>query len=134
MSAVNRESPPERLSRAGSIVNAELSTVNEPTLTSNLKPLRKESYGQTLSNESREQKKELQRLQKQFSKLEGHLNELTQQKTNIEANLALPENYADKNKFLQLESSYKSIQQKIAAANKEYESLFEKIMQLESEI
>jgi len=138
-SAVNRESPPERLSRAGSIVNAELSTVNEPTSnlkhpTSDLKPPGKESYGQTLNNESREQKKELQRLQKQFNKLEGHLNELNQQKINAEADLAKPESYADKNKFLELEAHYKSIQQKIAAANKEYENLFEKIMQLESEI
>ena len=75
----------------------------------------------------------MQKLQKQFSKLEGSLNELNQQKTNIEADLANPEYYADKNKFLELEERYKSVHQKIDTANKEYELLFEKIMQLESE-
>lgn len=87
----------------------------------------------TLNNANREQQKELQKLQKQFSKLEGSLNELNQQKINIEADLANPEYYADKSKFLELEERYKSVQQKINAANKEYELLFEKIMQLESE-
>jgi len=87
----------------------------------------------TLNNANREQQKELQKLQKQFSKVEGSLNELNQQKINIEADLANPEYYADKNKFLELEERYKSVQQKINAANKEYELLFEKIMQLESE-
>jgi len=87
----------------------------------------------TLNNTNREQQKELQKLQKQFSKLEGSLNELNQQKTNIEADLANPEYYADKNKFLELEERYKSVQKKIAAANQDYEQLFEKIMQLESE-
>ncbi|HEY1872578.1 MAG TPA: ABC transporter ATP-binding protein, partial [Chitinophagaceae bacterium] len=69
----------------------------------------------------------------QFSKLESHLNELNQQEANTEAELADPKNYSDKNKFLELEERYKSVQQKLNAANKEYESLFEKIMQLESE-
>ena len=82
---------------------------------------------------NRDQQKELQKLQKQFSKLESSLNELNQQKINIEAELANPGNYADKNKFPELEERYKSVQQKIISANKEYEILFEKIMQLESE-
>jgi ATP-binding cassette, subfamily F, member 3 len=77
---------------------------------------------------------ELQKLQKQFSKLESHLNELNQQKANAEAELAKPENYSDKNKFLELEERYKSVKQKLNISNKEYETLFEKIMQLESEI
>ena len=77
------------------------------------------------------QQKELQKLQKQFSKTEAHLNELNQQKLNIEADLANPEYYGDKNKFLELEERYKAVQQKITAANKEYELLFEKITELE---
>ncbi|MEP6682766.1 MAG: ABC-F family ATP-binding cassette domain-containing protein [Parafilimonas sp.] len=76
---------------------------------------------------------ELQKLQKQFSKLESHLNELNQQKANAEAEMAKPENYSDKNRFLELEERYKSVQQKLNISNKEYETLFEKIMQLESE-
>ena len=53
-------------------------------------------------------------------------------KTNLEAELAKPENYSDKNKFLQLEKDYNILQQKISAANSSYEQLFEKIMALES--
>src|SRR6476619_3567370 len=81
---------------------------------------------------SREHKKELQRLQKQFSKLEEEINQLNINKTHLEAELAKPENYSDKNKFLQLEKDYNILQQKISAANSSYEQLFEKIMALES--
>lgn len=86
---------------------------------------------ETVNNINREQQKELQKLQKQFSKLEGTINELNQQKTNIETELALPENYSDKNTFIKLEERYEQVQQKLAAANKEYEKLFERIMELE---
>ena len=72
-------------------------------------------------------------MQKQFSKLEGMLEELNQQKANTEADLGNPEYYSDKKKFIELEERYKSLKQKLDAANKEYEVLFEKIMQLESE-
>jgi len=86
----------------------------------------------TQNDFSREQKKELQRLQKQFSKLEEEINQLNINKTNLEAELAKPENYSDKNKFLRLEKDYNILQQKISSANSSYEQLFEKIMALES--
>lgn len=79
----------------------------------------------------REQKKELQRLQKQFSKLEEDINKLNNTRTTIETNLGDPSVYADVKKFQQLESEHKTILQKISVAEKEYESLFEKIMELE---
>lgn len=105
-------------------LKVEEEKVDTAVQTLNLKP-------QTL-NLDREQKKELQRLQKQFSKLEEEINQLNINRTNLEAELAKPENYSDKNKFLQLEKDYNTIQQKIAAANLNYEQLFEKIMELES--
>jgi ATP-binding cassette subfamily F protein 3 len=88
---------------------------------------------ETLNNQNKEQQKELQKLQKQFSKLESSLNELNQQKTNTEADLANSNNYSDKKKFLELEERYKSIRQKLDAANKEYEILFEKIIMMEAQ-
>ena len=127
----------ERMER--STVNSQQSTEKRSTVnrqqsteehdveskTSNIKP-------STLNNSiNRDQQRELQKLQKQFSKIESSLNELNQQKTNVEAELADPKNYSDKNKFIELEERYKSVQQKITAATKEYEVLFEKIMQLE---
>jgi ATP-binding cassette subfamily F protein 3 len=83
------------------------------------------------ANFDREQKKELQRLQKQFNKLEEEINQLNKNKANLELELAKPENYSDKKKFHVLENDYKNIQQKIAKATTTYEQLFEKIMELE---
>ena len=77
-------------------------------------------------------KNELIKLQKQFARLEEDINKLNTEKTRLEAELGKPENYSDKNSFIQLEQAYKTSQQKIASANKEYETLFEKIMQLET--
>jgi ATP-binding cassette subfamily F protein 3 len=76
---------------------------------------------------------ELQKLQKQLNKLEELLNNLTKEKLQTEEALANPESYSDKNKFLQLENNYKSVQQKLEAANKEYETVFEKLMTLDAE-
>lgn len=84
------------------------------------------------NNLDRDQKKELQRLQKQFSKLEADIAKLQEDKTKIELALADPNSYSDKNNFAKVEQDYKTIQDKIKAANKEYEQLFEKIMELES--
>jgi ATP-binding cassette subfamily F protein 3 len=98
-------------------VNTQQQTISDSRQTTNL---------------AREQKKELLRLQKQFNKLEEEINELNVKKANIEMELAKPENYADKNKFQQLENDYKNMQQRIAKANIAYEQLFEKIMELEA--
>jgi ATP-binding cassette subfamily F protein 3 len=83
------------------------------------------------NNLERDQKKELQRLQKQFNKLEEDINKLNTTKTTIETDLGNPSIYADMKKFQQLETEHKNILQKISVAEKEYESLFEKIMALE---
>lgn len=84
------------------------------------------------NNLDRDQKKELQRLQKQFSKLEADIAQMQTEKTKVELALADPQSYSDKNGFAKVEQEYKAIQDKIKAANKEYEQLFEKIMALES--
>ena len=75
--------------------------------------------------------KEKQRVQKQFSKAEKELNELNEKKTMLELELSKPENYADKNKFPELEKEYSLVKEKIIAANKEYEKAFEEMMLLE---
>ena len=93
----------------------------------------KNSKPKIQNNISPEQKKEIQKLQKQLNKLEEQLNNLTKEKLQIEVALANPESYSDKNKFLGLENNYKTVQQKLEAANKEYENVFEKLMMLESE-
>lgn len=75
--------------------------------------------------------KEKQRLQKQFNKAEKELNDLNEKKTSLELELSKPENYADKNKFLELEKQYSDVKEKILVANKEYEKAFEEMMLFE---
>ncbi|CAN5777673.1 ABC-F family ATP-binding cassette domain-containing protein [soil metagenome] len=84
------------------------------------------------NNLDRDSKKELQRLQKQFSRLEEDINKMTADKANIELELGKPDVYGDVKKFQQLETNHKTIMQKMQTAEKEYEQLFEKIMQMEA--
>ncbi len=86
------------------------------------------------NNISKEQKKELQKVQRQFQKLEEDILKMNNKKIDVELALSHPESYKDKNKFLQLEQEYTLLQQQIKAANKEYELLFEKIIDLENSV
>ena len=81
-----------------------------------------------------EQGKELQQLQKKFAKTESELERLKSRQRNIETDMAVPEIYADRTRFLQLEKEYKSNHQNITALNKEYEDLFEKILEREAQL
>ncbi|HEY2721656.1 MAG TPA: ABC transporter C-terminal domain-containing protein, partial [Chitinophagaceae bacterium] len=76
-------------------------------------------------------KKELQKQQKIFQQLEEKLVKLNESKQQLEAALANPATYSDKNKFLQTENDYKRVSGDLNAANIEYEKVFEKILELE---
>lgn len=80
----------------------------------------------------KEKKKELQRVQRQFQQVEEQIAQLNKKKTELEAALADPAVYSDKTKFLEAENGYKKADQELAGLNKQYEQLFEKIMELES--
>jgi len=80
---------------------------------------------------NKELQKELQKQQKRLSNLEGDINRATAEKARLEQALADPENYNDRKKFAAVESDYKKAAQNLQALNKEYESLFEKVMELE---
>ncbi len=75
--------------------------------------------------------KELQKLKRNFEKVEGELANLNIKKTQIENDLGNPDVYSDKTKFTALESAYKTVKLDIEKANQQYEELFEKIMELE---
>ena len=75
--------------------------------------------------------KELQKTQKLFQQLEEKIAELNKEKTVLEADLALPEIYLEKQKFLAAENKYKENSNQLKKANAEYEKLFEKIVELE---
>jgi ATP-binding cassette subfamily F protein 3 len=80
---------------------------------------------------SNDAKKELQKIKSRFGQLETKLAELNKNKTELESALADPTIYGDKNKFLQAESSYNKAAKELADANKEYEEVFERMMELE---
>ena len=83
-------------------------------------------------NISNDAKKELQKLKNQFKQLEEKISKLNEKKTDLENQLATPDVYGDKEKFLKVESDYKIASQDLESANKEYEIIFEKIMELEN--
>jgi ATP-binding cassette subfamily F protein 3 len=82
----------------------------------------------------REQKKELQKLQRQFNQLEGKIAKLKEEKTSLEAALADPDTYSNKEKFTTAEAAYQKNAAALASLNEEYEALFEKIIALEAEM
>ena len=98
-----------------STVNRQPSTLPQ----ANNKPINKEAQ------------RELQRAQKELARLEEKLNTLTKQKTELEAQLASPDIYSDKAKFVVAEAAYNKSVADLAAANKDYEAAFERVMELE---
>ena len=87
---------------------------------------------QTSGPINKEAKKELQKHQRLFQQLEEQIASLQKKKLELEAALASPEIYSDKQKFTQAESNYKNTSDELLRLNKQYELTFEKIMELES--
>lgn len=77
-------------------------------------------------------KKELQKQQRIFQQLELDISSMNRKKTDLEAALAAPETYLDKNIFAKTEKDYKEVQEKLAQLNKQYEQVFDRIVELES--
>ncbi|MBD0296478.1 MAG: ABC-F family ATP-binding cassette domain-containing protein [Flavisolibacter sp.] len=78
-------------------------------------------------------RKELQRQQRLFQKIEEEIAQLTKEKAALEEQLSLPGTYSNKEKFTTTEKKYKELIVKLNEADKQYEKVFEKILQLESE-
>jgi ATP-binding cassette subfamily F protein 3 len=76
----------------------------------------------------KEKKKELQRLQKRFEQIERSLAEWQLKKQELEGQLGDPGIYASKELFLKTESEFTKTTQQIDILSKEYEELFEKLM------
>jgi ATP-binding cassette subfamily F protein 3 len=71
---------------------------------------------------------------KAFQKVETELEKLKGALSSLEAQLGDPAVYANKDQFLKLDSEYKALSPKLEAKNKEYEKLFEEVIQLEEKI
>lgn len=79
----------------------------------------------------REKQKELQKLKRRLSNLETELDKVKQEKIQLETALGDPSNYSEPKKFQALEAQYKQAQTKWDEMNKEYEEVFEKVVESE---
>jgi ATP-binding cassette, subfamily F, member 3 len=79
-------------------------------------------------------KKELQKQQKIFQQLEKQLAILNSKKQDFELQLAQPTTYANVEIFKKTEADYKSVIKDLETVNKEYELVFEKLINLDEQL
>jgi ATP-binding cassette subfamily F protein 3 len=82
----------------------------------------------------KEIKKEYQKHKNRFNQLEEKIAQLNKQKLELEAAMASPDSYSNKEKFQQTETAYQKLSAELSLLNKEYEKVFEKVMELEEKI
>lgn len=89
----------------------------------------------SMSNEEQQNlKKEYQKQQKQFQKTEEELNRLKTEVTNIEAKLADPSFYSNRQEFIKLDEEYRNKSSKMQQMNVEFDKLLEQMMELEEKL
>ncbi|MGN6567921.1 MAG: ABC-F family ATP-binding cassette domain-containing protein [Flavipsychrobacter sp.] len=84
--------------------------------------------------ELRTLRNEHQKQQKLFQKLEAELGKLQEEKTKLEAQLADPEFYNNKDKFVKLDEEYRKLSAKFDDTSKAYDSAFEKMLEMEEKL
>ena len=104
-------------------------------------PVKKETVAEVIpavtqqrSPVDKEIKKEYHKNKTRFQQIEEKLALLNQRKTALETLMASPESYGNKDKFQQTETEYKSVTAELIGLNKEYETVFEKVMELEEKM
>jgi ATP-binding cassette subfamily F protein 3 len=83
---------------------------------------------------NKELQKELQKEQRKLEKLEADLSKAKQEEQKLEAALGDPANYSDHNKFTTIEADYKRAKANREQLDKQYETVFEKVMELETQV
>jgi ATP-binding cassette subfamily F protein 3 len=82
--------------------------------------------------ENKEKQKEAKKVRNRFNKLEEELSLKQTEKNRLEGLLADPSTYADKNIFQKTESAYNVLTSSLEHLQKEYEQLFEQLIELEN--
>ena len=124
-----RSQKPEAGHQKSEVKNQKKAEANTAEPAKEIKATEHKQQGSAPIN--KEQKKELQKVQKQFQQVEEKIAALNKQRTTLEASLADPATYSDKTKFLETEAAYKKAETELADMNVQYEKLFEKIMEME---
>jgi ATP-binding cassette subfamily F protein 3 len=79
-------------------------------------------------------KKEYQKQQKAFQKLEEEINKLKKDTAVLEAKLGDPDFYNNRQEFVKVDEQYRQHSTKLAQLNKDYDKAFELVMELEEKI
>ncbi len=79
-----------------------------------------------------DKKKALQKHQREFDKAEAALNQLEEQKAQLEAAMTDPALYANRDQFKKVEGEYAACTARLQEIQEQYNSLFERILELES--
>ncbi len=129
----------ERRMAAAKLAEVKVAPAQSAVKNNNNQSSRKEAVPEPQVNNQRgpvdkEVKKEYQKNKTRFQQIEEKLAILNQRKVSLEAAMASPGNYADKDKFHQIEMEYKTISSDLVVLNKEYEIVFEKVMELEEKM
>ncbi len=89
---------------------------------------------QTLQPIDKELKKELQKHKNRFIQLEEIIAAVTKTKADLETKLGQPHILADRTKFVVAEKAYNDAVLELTILNGEYETVFEKVMELEEKM
>jgi ATP-binding cassette, subfamily F, member 3 len=79
-------------------------------------------------------RKELQKQQKIFEKLEGEINKLKAEKAELEAKLADPAFYANKDEFLKVDEKYRQVSGRYTTLSNDCDKVYELVMELEEKL
>jgi ATP-binding cassette, subfamily F, member 3 len=129
----------ERKAKADAALLKEEASGKQPVKETTVKTEQPKPVAQPVANTQntgidKELKKELTKQKNLFKQLEEKIADLTKKKAQLELDLASPDVYGDKTKFLQTENAYKANADDLKKANAEYEIVFEKLMELEEKI
>jgi ATP-binding cassette subfamily F protein 3 len=94
-------------------------------------PVSKAAGGKPINKEA---KRRWEKQKRQFEQLEAALSRLKEEHAALEARLADPGTYADKDRFTAAEEQYRRTTEQLTRLNADYEAAFEKMMALEGEI
>ncbi len=81
---------------------------------------------------NKELQKELQKQQRRLSQIEDSISKAQEEQKKMEIEMGNPAIYTNKNQFAELEKNYKIVKDKISTLNKEYEQVFEQVLELEA--
>lgn len=125
----------ERMAKRAEQTNAPVAEKKaEPVKPVEEKTTRPVPAAETKQVINKEVKKEWQKQQRLLQQLEERITVITGEKNKLEQQLSDPATYSDKDKFLQTEKAYQDLSRQSEELNAQYESIFEKVMELEAKV